>query len=126
MAISPIILAHIVTAGGALALGGATLMLRKGTPLHKLFGRLWVVLMLVTALISFGIRRDGDFSPIHILSVITLVGVTASVAAARYGRIRAHRRGMLAAYLGLVIAGIFTLLPGRLLGDLLWNTVAAI
>lgn len=123
MAFTPIIIAHVATAGAALVLGGIALASRKGTRLHRLLGRLWVGLMLVTALVSFGIQTRGHFSAIHILSVITLVGVSAAVFAAARGRINAHRRGMQATYISLAIAGAFTLLPGRLLGDLVWSTV---
>lgn len=123
MAFTPVIVAHIATAGAALVLGGIALASPKGTLRHKILGRLWVGLMLATALISFGIQTRGHFSAIHILSVITLIGVSAAVFAAARGRIRQHRRGMLATYISLVIAGAFTLLPGRLLGQLVWTTV---
>ncbi|NEX60510.1 DUF2306 domain-containing protein [Noviherbaspirillum sp. 17J57-3] len=123
LAFTPLILIHVAAAGGALVLGGLTLALRKGTAMHKLFGRLWVVLMLVAALVSFGIQRSGHFSAIHVLSVITIVSVSAAIVAAARGRISAHRRGMTAVYASLVVAAIFTLLPGRRLGDLLWNAV---
>ena len=122
-AFTPIILVHLVTAVGALLFGGIALAAKKGSRLHKLAGRIWVMLMLTTALVSFGIRIHGSFSVIHILSVVTLLSVTAGLYAAARGRISAHRRGMRGAYVGLVIAGVFTLLPGRRLGDLLWNAV---
>jgi len=126
MSFTPLILIHLVTAVGALVFGGITFATRKGTPLHKTMGRIWVVLMIVTALVSFGIQKHGHFSPIHILSVVTLVSVSASVFAAMHGRVSAHRRGMTGAYIGLALAGAFTLLPGRLLGNLLWNAVGVI
>lgn len=122
-AFTPIILVHLVTAAGALLFGGLALASRKGSNAHRLFGRVWVVLMLTTALVSFGIRKFGGFSVIHILSVVSILAVTASLYAAARGRIGAHRRGMRGAYVGLVIAGVFTLLPGRRLGDLLWHAV---
>lgn len=123
MAFTPLILIHLFTALGALVFGGIALASRKGTPLHRLSGRTWVVLMLVTAVVSFGIQSRGHFSPIHILSAIALVSISASVFAAMRGRINAHRRGMIATYISLVVAGAFTLLPGRRLGDLLWNAI---
>lgn len=126
MLFTPIILIHLVTAAGALVFGGITLAMRKGTRLHKAMGRIWAALMIVTALVSFGIRTQGHFSPIHVLSVVTLVAVTASIFAAMHGRINAHRRGMTGAYIGLAVAGAFTLLPGRRLGDLLWNAVGLV
>lgn len=126
MAFTPIILAHVATAGAALVIGALTFALPKGTPAHKLFGRLWVGLMVATSLISFGIQRSGEFSAIHILSVIALAGVSAAVVAAIRGNVHSHRRGMLAAYICLVVAGAFTLLPNRLLGSLVWNAAGLI
>lgn len=123
MTFTPIVVAHVATATGALLFGGVTLALRKGTPLHRALGRTWVVLMLTTALISFGIRTSGTFSWIHVLSVITLASVATALIAALRGNIRLHRRTMLATYISLVITATFTLLPGRLLGKLIWNGV---
>jgi uncharacterized membrane protein len=119
-------LIHIAAATGAVVLGGLTLALRKGTPLHRLFGRAWILLMLTTALVSFGIRTKGHFTPIHILSAVTVVVVCLSIYAAMRGRISAHRRGMRLMYISLLIAGAFTLLPGRRLGALLWQAVGVI
>ena len=39
---------------------------------------------------------------------------------ARKGRVRAHRGAMTGLYAGLVIAGAFTLIPGRLIGNLVF------
>jgi uncharacterized membrane protein len=52
--------------------------------------------------------------------VFTLVMLVVGVRHARQGRVQHHRRTMQNLYLGaLVIAGLFTLMPGRLLGDAL-------
>lgn len=126
MEFTPLILVHIATAAGALLFGGITLVMRKGTHTHRLFGRLWVSLMVVTALVSFGIRVSGHFSWIHLLSVGTLIGLAASIYAVIRGNISAHRRGMVSTYIGLAIAGAFTLLPGRRLGAMLWSAVGLI
>ncbi len=88
--------------------------------------------MLVIALSSFGITGlsraalgpawAGWFSPIHLLSLFVLVAVPRAMWAAMRGNIAAHRRGMRRAYfLGLILAGAFTLLPGRLLGLMLFG-----
>lgn len=113
---TPIILIHLFTALGAVVLGGVTLAMRKGTPLHRLFGRVWAGLMLTAALVSFGIQRNGHFSLVHLLSVLVLVAVSASIYAAATGRINAHRKGMTRTYISLVIAGLFALTPVRRLG----------
>lgn len=126
MEFTPVILIHMFAAIAAIVLGGIALTMQKGTPMHRLFGRLWVMLMLVTALVSFGIRTSGHFSWIHLLSVGVLVGLSATVFAAMTGRIRAHRRGMVNTYIGLVIAGAFTFLPARRLGHLVWHALGVI
>jgi uncharacterized membrane protein len=117
-----IILIHLVAALAALALGARVLAQRKGTPLHKALGRIWVVLMLVTAISSFWIRGNGSFSWIHGLSVFTLCALAGAIWFARTGRIAHHRKTMIGIYAGgLVVAGLFTLLPQRLLGRLVWG-----
>lgn len=121
MEFSPVITTHIAAAAGALVFGAAALIMRKGTPTHKLFGRIWVALMVITALASFGIRSSGSFSWIHLLSVFTLAALAASIYAAVQGNVQRHRRTMISIYTSLVIAGAFTLLPGRLLGHLFWS-----
>lgn len=126
MPFTPIILAHLVTAIAALFIGAFVLATKKGGTTHKLLGKIWVVLMLSTALFSFGIRSHGHFSPIHILSVITVLGITAAILAARHGRINAHRRGMTITYAGLLIAGAFAMMPGRRFGDLVLGALGVV
>ena len=122
---SPAIQIHVAVALSAFLLGGVLLLLRKGTGLHRFFGRIWIGLMVVTALSSFfiqTIRLFFGFSPIHILSILTLFGCWQAVAAARAGRIAEHRRHVGNLYtLALVTAGAFTLLPGRLMHTLLFG-----
>ncbi len=126
MTFTPIILIHVATAVCALMIGGATLALKKGTALHRGTGYLWVTVMLISVLVSFGIRRSGSFSPIHILSLVVLVTVLGSVYAAATGRLRIHRRAMKSAYICLVCVGLLTLIPGRRLGNLLWSGIGLI
>lgn len=126
MEFTPVILIHVLAASGAVVAGGVALALKKGTPLHRILGRTWVALMLATALGSFAIQSRGHFSWIHLLSLVTLAGLGASLFAVARGRIQAHRRGMRYTYIGLVIAGVFTLLPDRRLGYLVWHGVGLI
>ena len=117
---------HAVVAMLALILGTLQLLLRKGTQRHKIVGYIWVSLMLAIAVSSFfihQIRLVGPFSPIHLLSILTLVTVPSAVLAARRGNIRAHRRGMLILYwAALVGAGLFTLEPSRIIGQMIFGT----
>lgn len=75
--------------------------------------------MVTAALSSFAItevRVMGPFSPIHILSIVTLLTLVAALHAARQKNIHRHRRLMRILYIsGPVVAGLFTLLPGRLM-----------
>lgn len=109
---------HASSAIAAFALGAVVLWRRKGTALHRALGRVWVVLMLVvatSALFINEIRLIGPFSPIHIFVVMTYVGIAQALWAIRVQRdVVAHRVGMQGTYLGaLMLAGAFTLLPGR-------------
>ena len=121
MPLSALLIAHIATAATALLAGSGIMLLRKGTYVHRMSGGLWVGLMLITALLSFGIRSSGSFSWIHLLSLWTIFAITMGIFAIRARRIEAHRRWMRGSYLGLVGAAVFTLLPQRLLGHMLWH-----
>jgi len=122
----PAVHIHLAATILALALGVAMLTRAKGTGSHRLLGWIWVVLMLTAAISSFwitGIR--GGFSPIHGLSLLVLVLVPLAVLAIRRGKVKRHRFAMTGLFFGaLVIPGLFTLLPMRLLGRLMNEGVA--
>ncbi|MEQ8409935.1 MAG: DUF2306 domain-containing protein [Erythrobacter sp.] len=121
------IIVHLATVLPALVLGPVVLLRRKGDRIHKLLGRIWVVLMLATAIASAFIRSPGagiagtGFSFIHIFTVWTLVNVPIGVWLARKGQVARHRGVMTGLYIGLCVAGSFTLIPGRLLGNLMFG-----
>jgi uncharacterized membrane protein len=75
--------------------------------------------MVIVSLSSFWIhelRLWGPWSPIHLLSIFTLLTLPLAVWAARRHAVARHRRAMTAIFFGaLVIAGLFTLLPGRIM-----------
>ncbi len=88
----------------------------RGTPGHRLAGRVWVGAIMFVAASSFWIQeiRPGSFSPLHALSVVTLVTVPLGVLGARQGRIRDHRSAMTGNWIGLVGAGAAAaLVPDR-------------
>jgi uncharacterized membrane protein len=118
-AASPAIVLHAFAAMGAFALGVAQLLLPKGTGPHRLMGWTWVTLMLVVAGSSFWIREIrlfGPWSPIHLLSILTLLMLPAGIYFARRNRIRGHVMTMVGLFTGaLVIAGLFTFVPGRIM-----------
>lgn len=123
-AFTPAIIAHTVAALAALGVGALVFLRRKGDSRHRLAGRIWVALMLVTAVSSFWIKSSGSYSWIHGLSLFTIFALAGGVFFAATGRFSAHRKTMAALYIGaLVISGLFTLLPQRLLGRMLWSSL---
>jgi len=115
----PAVLLHAVAAMSAFALGLVQFAAPKGTLPHRTIGWVWVALMAAVAVSSFwihSIRLLGPWSPIHVISLYTLGALPLAVWAARRHRVVAHRRAMIMLFSGaLVIAGLFTLLPGRIM-----------
>ncbi len=116
---APAIPVHAFAAMAAFGLGVVQLTAPKGTLPHRTIGWIWVLLMLAVAISSFWIhqiRLVGPWSPIHLLSIFVLVTVPLGVWRAHRHRVADHRRIMISAFCGgLVIAGLFTLLPGRIM-----------
>ncbi|CVI18168.1 MULTISPECIES: DUF2306 domain-containing protein [Rhizobium/Agrobacterium group] len=112
---------HVATVVPAAILGAFIFLRPKGTAIHRLLGRIWVTLMVMTSVSTFFIhelRVFYGFSPIHLLSVLTIYGCLQSVLFARRGEIRRHMRIMQSVYLGgIVIAGGFTFVPGRIIHE---------
>ncbi|WP_312028306.1 DUF6622 family protein [Aquabacterium sp. J223] len=124
---SPAVAIHLTVALAALVLGPVALSARKGSRLHRTAGYAWVTLMLLAAGSSVFIRdfrlpNIAGYTPIHLLTVLTFAGIARALWAVKHGRIALHKAVMWSTYLGgCVGAGTFALLPGRFLGDLLWN-----
>jgi uncharacterized membrane protein len=116
---APAIPLHAFAAMSAFVLGLVQFAAPKGTLPHRTIGFIWVGLMLVVAASSFWInqlRVVGPWSPIHLLSIFTLVILPLAVWKAHSHQVASHRRIMISLYLGaLLIAGLFTLLPGRIM-----------
>ncbi|MDB5639448.1 MAG: rane protein [Bradyrhizobium sp.] len=116
---APAIPLHAFAAMAAFVLGIIQLAAPKGTLPHRTLGWIWVGLMASVALSSFWIhqiRLVGPWSPIHLLSIFTLVTLPLGVWMAHRHRVGDHRRIMISIFSGaLVIAGLFTLVPGRIM-----------
>ena len=113
---------HLATVVPAFFLGSFLLLNRKGTPIHKLLGKLYMVLMILTASITLFMPAEvgptllAHFGFIHFFSFMVLYSVPAAYLAARNGRIKTHRGNMIGVYVGgILIAGAFAFSPGRLL-----------
>lgn len=122
---SAVIQIHAWAAMFAVALGLGMLWRRKGTPSHRWSGRVWLVAMLVTVLSSFFIhqlRTWGPWSPIHILSLVTLVLMIRAYVAIRRRNVALHLELMKATYYNaLLLATFFTFLPGRIMHDVVFG-----
>ena len=110
---------HALAAIAALVLGLVQFAAPKGTLPHRTIGWIWVGLILAVAISSFWIhkiRLVGPWSPIHLLSIFTLITLPMGVWFAHRHQVTSHRITMISIFTGgLVVAGLFTLLPGRVM-----------
>lgn len=122
--VPPFVWPHLVTILIALALTPVMLLRRRGDRIHRRLGWVWASCMFLTAAISFGIHgiNEGRFSLIHILSAWILIAVPLLVWAAKTHRVVQHRAAVRGIVLGaLLIAGVFTFMPDRMLGHWLFG-----
>lgn len=117
---------HASAAIAALLLGAVQLAAPKGTLPHRTLGYVWAGLMLYIATSGFWIHELqlwGRWSPIHLLSILVIVTVPLAVWRAHRHQVTAHKRGMIALYaLALVVTGLFTLWPGRVMHTVLFGS----
>lgn len=103
----------------------AIFSLKRGNRLHRTLGWCWVTLMALVAVTSFWIqeiRLLGGFSPIHLLSIFTLIALVRAVWFARRHQVSGHSKTMTwITYGALMGAGAFTLLPGRIMNAVLFG-----
>jgi uncharacterized membrane protein len=134
--LTPVIAIHAAAAIAALLTGPVALWARKGAKqrprLHRAFGYAWVTLMVITAVSAIFIHESGlpnlaGFTPLHLLIPLTLFGLFGAFRYLARGDIARHRSTMQRLYWGAcVLAGFFTLLPGRLIGHVLWTQLGLI
>lgn len=123
----PLIALHLGAALLALLIGSVVMLRRKGTVSHKALGWSWVALMAVTAISSAFIRdyrmpNIAGYTPIHFFTAWVALALPFGIIRIRRGNVAGHRQIMRGMFIGAcVIAGLFTLLPGRFMGDLLWK-----
>jgi uncharacterized membrane protein len=112
---------HALAAIAAFVLGTVQLAAPKGTLSHRTLGWIWVSLMVTVAISSFWIHGHSfrlwrNWSPIHILSIMTPLLLLMGVVRAWRHDVRAHAITMTSIFIGaLVIAGLFTFVPGRIM-----------
>ncbi|WP_372864425.1 DUF2306 domain-containing protein [Spongiibacter sp.] len=113
---------HLATVVPAMFIRAYQLCQRKGTVPHRSLGKIYMGLMLVTAVITLimpayvGPTLLDHFGLIHLLSLLVLHSVYSALAAVKQGDINAHRKHMIGLYIGgILVAGAFTLAPQRLI-----------
>ena len=131
MQLSPLIAVHATAAILAIATGPVALWARKGglqrPKLHRAFGYAWVTLMLITAISAIFIKAGAGpswngFGIIHLLIPAVLFALFGAFRFLFKGNINGHRKSMQNLYIGAcLVAGAFTLLPGRTLGNLVFH-----
>jgi uncharacterized membrane protein len=114
---------HVVTVVPAFVLGTWLLFgSHKGSPRHRLVGKLYLALMAVTAVAAVFIRSFSDLSVsagplrlglLHLFVPLTAHGIFATI---RAGNIRGHRAAMRGLYFGaMIVAGLLAFAPGRIM-----------
>ena len=131
MNLTPVIAIHMTASLGALLIGPVAIWARRGQTtrpiLHRAAGYAWVTLMVVSAISALFIRdyqlpNLWGYSPIHLLVPVTLVGLTMAFVFLARRNLVAHRKTMQSLYWQACVgAGVFTLLPSRFLGQLVWG-----
>lgn len=121
---APVLQAHVMGAITSFLIGAALLIGVKGRTFHRVFGYAWIVAMTVTAVSSFFLigLNGNSYSLIHLLSGWTVIVLPMALAAARRRDIKAHRKQMTGLFVGgMVIAGLFSFLPGRFMWHLFFT-----
>ena len=106
----PIGWVHFAASLIALGAGAVVLVRPKGTPVHRLRGRVYALALVATCLTSFAIYRRGIFWFPHWFGVASLIAVTAGVALAHFkqprGWMHLHLTCMVASYYMLIGGGV--------------------
>lgn len=113
---------HLATVLPAFALGLYLIFAsKKGSPLHRRLGFLYMGLMVATAIASIfihAINPRGFFglSPVHLFVPLTAWAVYNGYLGAKTHNTIRHRGAMIGLFIGgLLIAGSLTFLPGRIM-----------
>jgi len=100
---------HFIASLVALVVGALVLMRPKGTPVHKLRGRIYVVAVLATSITALGIYRRGDFFFAHWFGVAALIAITVGIAAAHF---KIPRTGWMHLHLTCMLVSFYILIDG--------------
>ena len=119
---------HLATIVPAFFIGTYLMVQAKGTDRHRFLGRIYMLLMLLTAVISLfmtaqvGPKFLNHFGFIHLFSLLVLFLVPKAYLTSRNQDLDKHKRAMFGVYFGgILIAGFFAFMPGRMLHELLFG-----
>lgn len=119
---------HLATVVPAFIIGTILLLSRKGSRRHKMMGIIYMILMLVTAVVSLFLQAQvgpvflDHFGYIHLLSLLTIYTVFVAYISAKNGNVKRHSSSMIGLYIGgILLAGSFAFTPGRHLHSWLFS-----
>lgn len=126
---SPIVLIHLCIILFCVLFGTYLIFAKKGTPFHKTIGKVYMILMGITGILTLfipaqiGQRIFNHFGPLHLLSILTIYTVPTAWFAIKRGDVKSHKIAMIMLYVGgIIIAGGFAIFaPGRYLHSLFFN-----
>lgn len=103
----------------------------KGAPFHRLLGKAYMVLMATTAIAAIFIKSfvgpsievaGLELGLIHLFVVVTFVGIFNAIRGLQLGNIKRHQHAMIGTYIGgLLIAGGFAFMPGRIMHSIFFG-----
>lgn len=118
---------HLATIAPAFLIGTWMMINRKGTASHRVLGKIYLALMAITGVVTLlmpaavGPKLLNHFGFIHLFSLLTLYSVPTALMAARRHDVKSHRSSMIGLYVGgLLIAGFFAFMPGRMMHRVLF------
>jgi len=129
MTYNQLLFTHLYSVVPCFFIGTLLLLIKKGTKTHIYFGRIYMILMLFTAIVTLFMKAQigpkflNHFGWIHLFSFLTIWTVPTAYIAIKKGNVKAHKRKMILLYFGaLVIAGGFTFVPGRYMYELFFGS----
>ena len=113
---------HLATIAPCFLIGTWLLLRRKGTPLHKRLGKVYVVLISFSSVVAaampalVGPTLWNHFGFIHLFCLVVWVSIPLAMWSIKRGDVKTHAGTMRGLYFGgILIAGAFAFSPGRLL-----------
>jgi uncharacterized membrane protein len=118
---------HLITALPCIPIGAYLLLSKKGDSKHRNLGKLWMVLMFITALSTaflpsvVGPKLFNRFGLLHLFTLLTLWRAPYIIIYARRGNMTRHKRTVRALYVALIATFLGAFVPGRLLSNLIFS-----